>query len=298
MATLKRALPRGGRKQLLRDDGDYLGSVGQRVRSLRVRLGMTRRTLASHSGVSERFLAEVENGTGNASLLVLRQLARALNAPVESLVLESAPPSAEFMRASEILRTLSPQELARAQEWLDGNFRPSAAGDRRRRIALLGLRGAGKSTVGSMLAERLRYPFLELDRLIEKVSGSSLSAIFDLYGMNGFRRMERRCLEDVLAQYPEFVLATGGSLVSEPATYQRLLRSCYTVWLKADPEDHMQRVIRQGDTRPMAERPEAMADLKRILREREQLYAKADLTVDTSECPPRESLARIATRLR
>jgi XRE family aerobic/anaerobic benzoate catabolism transcriptional regulator len=151
------------------------------------------------------------------------------------------------------------------------------------RVALIGLRGAGKSTLGAMLAKHLDVPFLELDRLIEQESGVSLSAIFDLYGQGGFRRLERRCLDDVIDRYPRFVLATGGSLVSEPATFERLLTMCYTVWLRATPEDHMQRVVAQGDMRPMADNREAMTDLQRILAVREPLYRKADVTIDTSE---------------
>ena len=301
MSTVKHAARRNGKKHLLPGsspgDASYLESVGQRVRALRSLRNMTRRVLAVRSGVSERFLAEVESGTGNASLLILRQLAGALDVSVESLVLEDQGTSAELFRTSEFLRTLSPPELAEAERWLGEHFRPEVSRDRRWRVALLGLRGAGKSTIGTLLARKLQYPFLELDRLIEKASGSSLSSIFDLYGQSGFRRMEGRAFDDVLATHKHFVLATGGSIVSDSQTFQRLLNSCYTVWLKADPEDHMQRVIEQGDTRPLADHPEAMSDLKRILREREHLYAKADLIVNTSEQPLQTALARIASRL-
>src|SRR5208337_3603254 len=168
---------------------------------------------------------------------------------------------------------------------------------RRGRIALIGLRGAGKSTIGAILAGRLEVPFIELDRLIEQESGVSLSAIFDLYGQSGFRRMERRYLDQVIERYPRFVLATGGSLVSEPATFERLLTMCYTVWLRATPEEHMQRVIAQGDMRPMADNREAMSDLRRILEVREPLYRKADVTLETSAATVEESLETLVLQV-
>jgi len=253
-----------------------------RIRRLRCRRGMTRKTLAARSQLSERFLALVEGGRGNASILVLQGIARALDVPLEWLVLEGPEPGLEVIEVGRALRRLTPEELREAHRWIGERFGKNGDGDRRRRIALLGLRGAGKSTLGGLLGKQLDRPFLELDRLIEKAGGVPLSAIFDLYGQEGFRRLERRCLDEVLAKHPSFVLATGGSLVTANTTYQRLLESCFTVWLKAEPEDHMRRVIAQGDTRPMADHPEAMSDLRRILREREPLYGKADLAVNTS----------------
>lgn len=277
-----------GRKRVLlrhpvRDDSNYLATLGERIRALRARRGMTRKTLAVQSGVSERFLAEVETGSGNPSVLTLRQLANALDVRPELLALEGVDPSVELTHTTELLRTLNVEELREAQQWLEEKFGHDEAQDRKQRIALVGLRGAGKSTIGGLMAKQLDCPFIELDRVIEKSSGTPMSSIFDLYGQGGFRRLERRCLEEVLASHKRFVLATGGSLVSEAGTYQRLLTSCFTVWLQADPEDHMKRVLAQGDTRPMANNPEAMSDLKRILLEREPLYGKADLVVNTSE---------------
>jgi XRE family aerobic/anaerobic benzoate catabolism transcriptional regulator len=277
---------------------EYLTALGQRIRTWRARRGMTRKMLAVQSGVSERFLAQVESGHGNASILNLRQLARALNVRLEGLLLDGPEPPLEFLYAAESLRNLSAEELQEAQQWMADRFGQNGDEDRHHRIALVGLRGAGKSTLGPMLARELGYPFFELDRLIEKASGVPLSSIFDLYGQSGFRRLERRCLEEVLSENRSFILATGGSLVSEPATFQRLLSSCFTVWLRADPEDHMKRVIAQGDTRPMAENPEAMTDLKRILLEREPLYSRADLAVNTSETSAESALDRIAERVR
>jgi XRE family transcriptional regulator, aerobic/anaerobic benzoate catabolism transcriptional regulator len=263
-------------------DTDYLKAIGERVRAARARRGMTRKLLARDSGVSERYLAQLETGQGNISILLLRQIASALDIPVELLVLEGPEPPVDLVHTTEFLRRLPPAELGEARRILVQHFGGVDLTARRGRIALIGLRGAGKSTLGASLADRLEVPFLELDRLIEQESGVALSAIFDLYGQSGFRRLERRCLDQVIEHYPRFVMATGGSLVSEPATFERLLTMCFTVWLRATPEEHMQRVIAQGDMRPMNDNRESMSDLRRILEVREPLYRKADLIIDTS----------------
>lgn len=275
------------------EGGEYLSLVGNRVRELRARRGMTRKILARDSRVSERYLAQLESGEGNISILLLRQIAAALDTPVESLVFAGAEPGVELVRATEFLRGLRPEELERARDLLLREFGGVDADARRSRIALVGLRGAGKSTLGAMLAEKLDVPFIELDRLIEQEAGVSLGVIFDLYGQSGFRRLERRCLDEVIERFPKFVLATGGSLVSEPGTFDRLLTDCFTVWLRATPEDHMQRVIAQGDRRPMADNREAMSDLQRILAGREKLYGQADVTLETSGFSLEENLERL-----
>ena len=244
---------------------------------------MTRKILARDSGVSERYLAQLEAGQGNPSVLVMRDIAEALDVAIEKLVYNGPELPGELAHLTEYLRTVPAKELTELATVIRRHFIDVNRGPREERIALIGLRGAGKSTLGARLAERLEVPFLELDRLIEEESGVSLSAIFDLYGQSGFRRFERRCLDEVIERYPRFVLATGGSLVSEPATFERLLTMCFTVWLRATPEDHMQRVIAQGDMRPMAENREAMSDLRRILAVREPLYRNADLSIDTSQ---------------
>jgi XRE family aerobic/anaerobic benzoate catabolism transcriptional regulator len=263
-------------------DPEYLKLVGERVREARARRGMTRKVLARDSGVSERYLAQLESGLGNVSILLLRQIARALDMPSEVLVRGDPELPVDLVHATEFLRRLSSAELADARRLLVQHFGGVDLQARRARIALIGLRGAGKSTLGTMLAQCLDVPFLELDRLIEQESGVGLSVIFDLYGQAGFRRLERRCLDTVIETHPRFVLATGGGLVSEPATFERLLTMCYTVWLRTTPMEHMQRVIEQGDMRPMADNREAMADLERILEVREPLYRKADVAINNS----------------
>ncbi len=279
-------------------ESDYLGILGERVRQARARRGMTRKILARDSGVSERYLAQLESGQGNMSILLLRQIASALDIPLENLVLEGPERPVDLVHSTEFLRRLPAAELVEARRLLVQHFGSVDLEARRGRIAVIGLRGAGKSTLGSMLADRLEVPFLELDRLIEQEAGVSLSAIFDLYGQSGFRRQERRCLDQVIETYPRFVLATGGSLVSEPATFERLLTMCFTVWLRATPEDHMQRVIAQGDMRPMADNRESMSDLKRILEVREPLYRKADITIDTSALSVEDSFEALARVVR
>jgi XRE family aerobic/anaerobic benzoate catabolism transcriptional regulator len=279
-------------------ESDYLKLLGERVRETRARRGMTRKLLARDSGVSERYLAQLETGQGNISILLLRQIASALDIPVEALVLAGPEPPVDLVHTTEFLRRLPAAELADARRLLLQHFSGVDVSARRGRIALIGLRGAGKSTLGAMLAEQMEVPFLELDRLIEQESGVGLSAIFDLYGQGGFRRLERRCLDEVIERHPRFVLATGGSLVSEPATFERLLTMCYTVWLRATPEEHMQRVIAQGDMRPMADNRESMSDLKRILEVREPLYRKADLTIETSGTTADESAEIVGRALR
>ena len=283
--------------QTIATDSGFLKVLGDRVREARARRGMTRKILAHDSGVSERYLAQLETGQGNISILLLRDIARALDLPVEALVYSGAEPPIDLVHTTAFLRRLSPAELQEARRILVEHFGGIETLARRGRIALIGLRGAGKSTLGAVLGEQLQVPFLELDRLIEQESGLSLSTIFDLYGQSGFRRTERRCLDEVLERYPRFVLATGGSLVSEPATFERLLTTCYTVWLHASPEDHMHRVIEQGDMRPMADNREATDDLRRILEVREPLYRKADLEIDTTALSRAEALETIMTSM-
>ena len=277
---------------------DPLKTLGERVRQARARRGMTRKILARDSGVSERYLAQIETGKGNISILILRELARALDVPLEVLTQAEPEPPVEFVHTVEFLRRLSLEDLKTARQLLRTHFGPIDDAARHNRIALIGLRGAGKSTIGPVLAERLEMPFLELNRLIEQESGLTLNLIFDFHGQSGFRRVERKCLENVLETHRQFVLTTGGSLVSEPATFERLLSSCFTVWLRASPEEHMQRVIAQGDMRPMADNRDAMADLRRILREREAFYSKADIQLDTSGRTPEEAVETLIQALR
>lgn len=271
---------------------DYLTTLGDRVREARTKRGQSRKLLASDSGVSERYLAQLEAGQGNVSILLLRQIASALELPLTELLAESHDEAAELALTTQFLKRLPRQKLAAVHSQLVRDY-GNARDERMKRIALIGLRGAGKSTLGAKLAKALAVPFVELDREIEREAGTSLSEIFLLYGQSGYRRYERRSLERVLEKNERAVIATGGSIVSEPGTYELLLSSCFTVWLKAAPEEHMARVIAQGDTRPMAGNDQAMEDLRRILDGRAVLYRQADVVVDTAGKSVEKSLAEL-----
>ena len=276
-----------------RDTDAYLRQLGERVRTLRNQRGMTRKALARHAKVSERYLAQLEAGLGNGSIVLLRRIARAIGLPVTQLVHEGAEPALDFVLLSQFLERLSPPTLAEARDLLLERFSKPSEGARRQRIALIGLRGGGKSTLGRMLADRLGVPFIELDREIERRSGATLSEIFDMFGQETFRRAEREALDDVLRQHQNFVIATSGSIVTEPGTLELLLASCFTVWVRADPEEHMRRVMAQGDMRPMANSARAMDDLISILRSREPLYAKAEVALVTTGKTPEQNLAEL-----
>ena len=261
-------------------------ALGERVRSLRARRGIARKSVAQAAKVSERHLANLELGTGNASFLILQQVAAALNCSMAELIGDETTQTPEWLLIRELLIGRDEDTLRRVRAAivasLKGGTSGKVVGASWPRIALVGLRGAGKSTLGQMLADDLGFPFIELSREIEKFAGCSISEIQGLYGMNAYRRYERRALEEALQIYPEVVIATPGGLVSDPATFNLLLDHCTTVWLQAKPEDHMQRVAAQGDLRPMAANPQAMSDLRQILAGRSAFYSKADLKLDTS----------------
>lgn len=257
----------------------YLRTIGDRVKAARARRGMTRKSLSHDSGVSERYLAQLEGGQGNISILLLRQIAQAMNMTVTDLVHEGPEAPVEVGILAGLMQRLSPSERNEAQKLLLERF---ASRNERRRLALIGLRGAGKSTLGVALAERLEVPFVQINKEIEQEAGMRLPEIFDLLGQSAFRRFERQALERVIEENATAVIETGGGLVSEAETFERLLSTCHTIWLQAAPAEHMNRVIAQGDHRPMAGNRAAMADLERILEERRALYSKADDVVDTS----------------
>ena len=272
-----------------------LPALGERVRNLRASRGLTRRGLASAAEVSERHLANLEYGTGNVSILVLQQIAQALQCSMAELLGDVTTSSAEWLLLRELLEGRSEAELQRVRLAAGELLGTAPGGDPHRatRIALIGLRGAGKSTLGRMLADHLRVPFLELNQEIERVAGCSVREIYDLYGAGAYRRYERRALEEAVQIYSDVVIATPGGIVSDPATFNELLSHCTTVWLQAQPDEHMSRVVAQGDTRPMAANPEAMDDLRRILDGRSAFYSKADHVLDTSGKSVAQSLKQL-----
>jgi XRE family transcriptional regulator, aerobic/anaerobic benzoate catabolism transcriptional regulator len=276
------------------DDGQYLHVLGEHIRDLRVRRGMTRGILARDSGVSVRYLAQLESGDGNISILRLRQVAQAMAMPLEEIIRVGPEQPAELTLLGQFLSRLSPHQLGEAQKLLRGAFEKK---DRRHRIALVGLRGAGKTSLGKLLAAHLQVPFIELGDVIEQTAGTTLSQVFSLYGQAAYRRYERRSLEAIIQNHDRFVLSAGGSIATEPATFDELLTSCYTVWLKASPAEHMARVVAQGDQRPMGDNREAMQDLERILAGREPMYRKADVTVNTSGLDIQQSIAELLKQI-
>lgn len=271
----------------------FLVSLGKQVRMLRSRRGVTRKTLSAMTGVSERHLANLETGEGNASILVLLQVANALNSSLAELAGDVTTSSPEWLLIRSLLKNqdedtlkdirVNISEMLRANN-LNKKLNPC--------IALIGLRGAGKTTLGQMLADALGFPFIDLSSEIEKIAGCSVAEIQDLYGINAYRRYERRALEEVIKTYHEVVIGTPGGLVSDSDTFNLLLAHCTTVWLQASPKDHMQRVLDQGDMRPMAgNQKQAMEDLKYILTSREDFYSKAQLIIDTSAQPLAKTFA-------
>jgi XRE family aerobic/anaerobic benzoate catabolism transcriptional regulator len=277
----------------------FLIALGERLRALRSRRGLTRKALAKLSDVSERHLANVESGVGNASIQFLRQITTVLNCTLAEMIGDETATSPEWLMIREILRGRSDEELAKARATLAGIFdAPTSETARRQRVALIGLRGAGKSSLGRMLADHWMVPFVELGREVETLAGCGIAEIHALYGPNAYRRYERRALEEIIQRYPRAVIATPGGIVSDPATYNLLLSHCYTVWVRAAPKDHMARVLAQGDTRPMMGNREAMEDLKSILESRAAFYSKADLSFDTSDLTQETAYVGLLEQLR
>jgi XRE family transcriptional regulator, aerobic/anaerobic benzoate catabolism transcriptional regulator len=297
MALQTSAHPKTAAPQLAAASGDgFLLSLGKRVRELRNRRGLTRKMMAREADVSERHLAQLEAGEGNVSIVLLRRIAAALHVSLAELFAAEAETRHEKVLIQRFLERLPAHRVEEAMFRLLREFGEEEA-VRRKRVALIGLRGAGKSTLGSRLGAEMNVPFIELDGEIEKDTGMPLGEIFSLYGQTGYRAIERRSLERVLHEQERTIVSVGGGVVSEKETYDYLLSNCYTVWIKARPEEHMARVIAQGDLRAIAGGNQAMDDLRRILEAREPLYRKADMYLDTSGSSVDESFAKLKVEL-
>jgi XRE family aerobic/anaerobic benzoate catabolism transcriptional regulator len=280
----------------LNTNDEFLGFLGKRVRELRNRRGLTRKMMAREADVSERHLAQLEAGEGNISIVLLRRIAAALHVSLAELFAAEAETRHEKVLIQRFLERLPAHRVEDAMMRLLREFGEEEA-ERRKRVALIGLRGAGKSTLGLRLSEEMNVPFIELDREIEKDTGMPLGEIFSLYGQTGYRAIEKRLLERVLREHEHAILSVGGGVVSEKETYDYLLANCYTIWIKARPEEYMARVIAQGDLRLMGGSNQAMEDLRRILEAREPLYRKADMYLDTSGNSVDESFAKLKAAL-
>lgn len=256
-----------------------MAQVGARVRRAREMKNIPRRVLSDRSGVSPRYLAQLEAGDGNISIALLSHVAAALDLRIEWLVGEDDPWTSDTLRMAEAFRTAPPQTRTAVKDLLA----PGGMGPRRaRRICLVGLRGAGKSTLGARASEALGIPFIELNREIEAASGMPLAEVMAFYGQDGYRSMEAEALDRVIAAHEILILAVAGGIVAEPGTYTTLLARFHTIWVRTSPEEHMARVRAQGDTRPMAGNPEAMTQLRALLKAREPIYGRADAQLDTS----------------
>jgi XRE family aerobic/anaerobic benzoate catabolism transcriptional regulator len=276
------------------DHHAFIAAIGRLVRLSRAKRGMTRRQLAQASGASERYLAQIEGGQGNPSVIILASIARALDVPIIELIPRSNGRTAAMAQILDVLGRVPLAELPDIADLLERRAGQDAAPDRGQRIALVGLRGAGKSTLGRRLADTLGCPFIELDRLVEQDYGARIPDLIEMGGLATFRRHERVCLERIIDKHAAAVIATAGGIVSNPETYALLLRRTHTVWVKARPEEHMRRVMAQGDFRPMAQNREAMADLVAILDARHADYARAQADLDTSGDTVEQSLAKLA----
>jgi XRE family aerobic/anaerobic benzoate catabolism transcriptional regulator len=280
------------------DDADsrrLLGILGERVRTLRAHRRMTRKALARESQVSERYLAQLEQGRGNISIVLLARVAAALRTDLSDLLRMREEHTAEEILIADLLRDLSPDTHKAFLQMLSENF--SVPVESRRRIALIGLRGAGKTSQGQLLAEHLDIPFVHLGSKIELLAGMSTSEIFSLSGQAGYRRLEEKALMQTLREYDRCVLETGGSIVTDPKLLNTLLSTCFVVWLHATPEEYMRRLVEQGDVRPMENQEDAMADLRRILSERNDLWANAHVSIDTNNKSIEHCVAELMRQL-
>ena len=271
----------------------FLAAVGREVRRHRAKRGMTRRQLAQASATSERYLAQIESGAGNPSVSVLRAVAQALDLPIAALLPEMDAGTAALGGILDLLAQVPERELPSLATELEARVARQSSTDRARRVALVGLRGAGKSTLGRMLAQRLGWPFIELDQRVEEEYGASIPDLIEMAGTATFRRQERHALQRVIAEHESAVITTAGGIVANPETYALLLRCTHSVWIKARPEEHMSRVMAQGDFRPMAQNRQAMTDLVAILEARRADYARAEAEVDTSGDSIEQSFAKL-----
>jgi XRE family aerobic/anaerobic benzoate catabolism transcriptional regulator len=297
---MAQAKPSAGARERVREPENgaeqdaFASAVGRLIRLGRAKRGMTRRQLAQGSGASERYLAQIESGQGNPSVIILKSIAEALDVPIVELLPRTNGRAAAMTHILDLLGRVPVSELPAVAGLIEARVGGTTAADRAKRIALVGLRGAGKSTLGQKLAHELGCPFIELDRLVEQDYGARIPDLIEIAGVATFRRYERTCLERVIDEHQAAVIATAGGIVSDAETYALLLRRTHTIWIKARPDEHMSRVVEQGDFRPMAKNREAMADLVAILDARRADYARAEAELETSGDTVEQSFVKLA----
>jgi XRE family aerobic/anaerobic benzoate catabolism transcriptional regulator len=293
MAQAKSPATSGTSADIAQESASFAAEVGRQVRLRRAKRGMTRRQLAQGSGTSERYLAQIESGAGNPSVIVLRSIARALDVPVTELLSDHDAGHDAYTPILDLLARVPAVDLPALTEAITARLAQTNGHERARRIALVGLRGAGKSTLGRMLAEHHGWPLIEIDRVVERDYGATIPDLIEMAGITTFRRYERGALERVIAENEAAIITTAGGIVANSETYALLLRRTHTVWIKARPDEHMSRVMAQGDFRPMAQNREAMADLVAILEARRADYARSEAELDTSDDTVEQSLAKL-----
>jgi XRE family transcriptional regulator, aerobic/anaerobic benzoate catabolism transcriptional regulator len=274
-------------------DSPELQALGRRVRQLRAGKGLSRKALSERAEVSERHLAQLETGKGNISVLLLSRLARALDSDLGDIFRNKfIDNSMEAIMINDLIHQINPEDRQRALQLLLDQF--VKKDKRKRRLALIGLRGAGKSTLGKKLASDYGLPFIQLVNEIQRLAGMNISEIFSLSGQEYYRRLEEKALMDTLQRHDNCIIETGGSIVTDLNLLNLLLKSCFVVWISTRPEEHMQRVIDQGDMRPIQNNDDAMSDLRRIVQQRETLYKQAHAHLDTSGRTVEESLLELS----
>ena len=258
-----------------------LNNLGHTIRKYRSQRGMNRQTLATKSNISLRYLAQLEVGNGNPSITILKNISYALNITLEHLLFSDSTKNTEVAYIKNKIDHYTQHQISTLLEFIDNIERKKIVKLNKNRIALIGLRGAGKSTLGNMYSKEYKIPIYEVTKEIEKIGGMNINEVIEFGGQGMYRRLEYTAINNLYKKKKNLIILTGGSIVSEKETFSFLLKNFYTIWIKASPEEHMKRVIKQGDLRPISSNPKAMDDLNNILKERQYLYSKAASIVNT-----------------
>ena len=281
----------------IKEESIRLNNIGLIVKKHRAKRGITRKLLASLSGISIRYLAQLEAGKANPTISILKNIAYALNMSLSDMLFENKYNEIQLGTLDNKLSEFSSEQLKKVHNLVENIYRENTVKKNKNKIAFIGLRGAGKSTLGNMLYKEFNTPVFEVSNEIEILGGMNINEIIELGGQGMYRRFEYDIVSSFHKNHDNLILLTGGSIVSEKETYNYLLNNYFTVWIKASPMEHMSRVLMQGDSRPMNSNPRAMEDLNNILNERVSLYSKADLIIDTENSSIKESYSKLKLKL-